>query len=48
MGSKGPGSGTGGKGEEGVTGINADIDTHADINWPLVVERGAGSVNSDP
>lgn len=43
MGSKGPGSGSG-----RVTGMNADIDTHADINWPLVVERGAGSVNSDP
>ncbi len=38
------GSGT----EEGVTGMHTDIETHAEINWPLLVERGAGSVNSDP
>lgn len=29
-------------------GVHASIDTHADINWPLLVERGAGGVNSDP
>lgn len=43
-GSKGSGSGTEGE----VTGIRADVDTHADINWPLLVDRGAESVNSDP
>lgn len=45
MGSKGPGSGTDGR----VTGMHADIDTHAGKkkkqNWPLLVDRG---VNSDP
>lgn len=40
-GSKGPGSGTDGK----VTGMHADVDTHADKNWPLLVDKG---VNSDP
>lgn len=32
----------------GATDMHADIDTHTYINWPLLVERGAGSVNSDP
>lgn len=41
---KGPGSGT----ERGVTGMCADMDAHANINCPLLAERGAGSVNSDP
>lgn len=31
-----------------VIGMHADIDTHAHINWLLLVERGAGGVNSDP
>lgn len=30
----------------GVTDMCADMDTYT--NWPLLVERGAGSVNSDP
>ncbi len=41
---KGPGSGA----ERKVAGTHEDIDTHADKNWPLLVDRGAGSVNSDP
>ena len=50
VGEKGGGGG-GGTGKErggGVTGLPADIDRHADMNWPLLVKRGTGSVNFDP